>query len=111
MDFGRKLITLHALPSNQINICRDYTANVHNIMKSTLQAFRRRRFNPAARFDVVFVNNEKTSEGAVDGGGPTREYLRLLMKAIHQSNIFEGPEKDKRLTLDTHGTPINLFIL
>lgn len=80
-------------------------------MKSTLQAFRRWRFNPAARLDVVFVNSEKTSEGAVDGGGPTREYLRLLMKAIHQSNIFEGPEIDKRLTLDTHGTPINLFYL
>ncbi|XP_025758213.1 uncharacterized protein LOC102079890 isoform X2 [Oreochromis niloticus] len=95
--------------SNQINICRDYTGNVHNIMKSTLQAFRRRRFNPAARLDVVFVDSEKTSEGAVDGGGPTREYLRLLMKAIHQSNIFEGPEKDKRLTLDTHALEGKLY--
>ncbi|CAL8234386.1 unnamed protein product [Boreogadus saida] len=98
---GEKIDHTSCPTSNQINICRDYTGNVHNIMRSSLQAFRRRRFNPEARLDVVFVDSEQTSEGAVDGGGPTREYLRLLMKAIHQSSIFEGPETDKRLTLDT----------
>lgn len=72
-------------------------------MKSTLQAFRRRWFNPEARLDVVFVDSDQTSEGAVDGGGPTREYLRLLMKAIHQSSIFDGPETNKRLALNTQG--------
>ncbi|KAK5610122.1 hypothetical protein CRENBAI_011148 [Crenichthys baileyi] len=40
-------------------------------------------------------------EGAVDEGGPTGEYLRLLMRAIHQTNIFEGHEKDRQLSLDT----------
>lgn len=89
--------------SNQINICRDYTGNVHNLMKSSLQAFGRRRFNPEAKLDIVFVDKDEKTEGAVDGGGPTREYLRLLMKAIQQSCIFEGPECEKRLTLDTLG--------
>ena len=100
---GEKIDHTSCPPRNQINICRDYTGNVHNILRSSLQAFRRQRFNPEARLDVVFVDSEQTSEGAVDGGGPTREYLRLLMKAIHQSSIFEGPETDKRLTLDTCG--------
>ena len=43
-------------------------------MRSSLQAFRRRRFNPEARLDVVFVDSEQTSEGAGDGGGPTRVF-------------------------------------
>lgn len=50
------------------------------------------RFNPGARLDVIFVDDSKAAEGAVDGGGPTREYLRLLLKAVQQSSIFEGPE-------------------
>ncbi|KAG5280607.1 hypothetical protein AALO_G00062030 [Alosa alosa] len=54
-----------------------------------------------ARLDVIFVDGEDNAEGAVDGGGPTREYLLILIKSIHQSCIFEGPETEKRLTLDT----------
>lgn len=49
------------------------------------------------------MDEEEHAEGAVDEGGPTREYLRLLMRAIHQSNIFEGHEKDRHLALDTKG--------
>lgn len=43
------------------------------------------------------------SEGAVDEGGPSREYFRLLMKAIQHAKIFEGSEQCRQLTLDTHG--------
>nr|XP_055038549.1 uncharacterized protein LOC129426318 isoform X2 [Misgurnus anguillicaudatus] len=100
---GEKIDHTSCPASNHINICRDYTGNVHNILKSTVQAFKRRKFNPEARLDVIFVDSEQISEGSVDGGGPTREYLRLLMKAIHQSSIFEGPETDKTLALDSQG--------
>ncbi len=43
----------------------------------------------------------------MDGGGPTREYLRLLLKAVQQSSIFEGPENSKRLWLVTEGKLLN----
>ncbi len=43
--------------------------------------FKRRRFDPDAKLDIVFVDDEGVSEGDVDDGGPSREYLRLLMKA------------------------------
>ncbi|XP_051724166.1 uncharacterized protein LOC127499186 isoform X2 [Ctenopharyngodon idella] len=87
--------------SNQINVVRDYKGNTHNILRSTVQAFSRRRFNLGARLDVIFVDDTKAAEGAVDGGGPTREYLRLLLKAVQQSSTFEGLENSKRLRLDT----------
>lgn len=65
------------------------------IFHGSVQAFKRRQFDPAAKLDIVFVDNEGVSEGAVDEGGPSREYFRLLMKAIQQSKIFEGPEQKK----------------
>ncbi|KAL7400150.1 hypothetical protein ABVT39_007202 [Epinephelus coioides] len=89
--------------SNQINVCRN------NVLLCSLRAFKRRKFNPEAKLDVVFVDEDGNGEGAVDEGGPTREYLRLLMRAIHQSNIFEGHEKDRQLSLDTQALQTNLY--
>ncbi len=83
--------------SNQINVCRD------NILNGSIQAFKRLRFDPASKLDIVFVDADGESEGAVDEGGPSREYFRLLMKAIQHSKIFEGPEPSRLLALDTHG--------
>ncbi|XP_067234485.1 G2/M phase-specific E3 ubiquitin-protein ligase-like isoform X1 [Chanodichthys erythropterus] len=55
-------------------------------------------------------NKYDNGEGAVDEGGPTREYLRLLMRAVHQSNIFEGHEKDRQLSLDTQALQTKLYM-
>ncbi|XP_042582775.1 uncharacterized protein LOC122137829 [Cyprinus carpio] len=90
--------------SNQINVCRD------NVLLCSLRAFNRRFFNPEAKLDVVFVDEDDNGEGAVDEGGPTREYLRLLMRAVHQSNIFEGHEKDRQLSLDTQALQTKLYM-
>nr|XP_055049938.1 uncharacterized protein LOC129436070 isoform X2 [Misgurnus anguillicaudatus] len=95
--------------SNQINVVRDYKGNTHNILRSAVQAFSRRLFNPGARLDVIFVDDTKTAEGAVDSGGPTREFLRLLLKAVQQSSIFEGPENSKRLRLDSEALHKGLY--
>ncbi|XP_016099228.1 uncharacterized protein [Sinocyclocheilus grahami] len=90
---------------NQINICRE------NILQCSLQAFKRRRFNPEAKLDIVFVDAEQKGEGAVDEGGPSREYMRLLMRAIHQSKISQGHEKDRSLALDTQEGECNAVTL
>lgn len=60
--------------ANQINVFRE------NILQCSLQAVKRRRFNPQAKSDVVFVDAEENGEGAIDEGGPTREYLRAMRK-------------------------------
>ncbi|KAL1270818.1 hypothetical protein QQF64_029834 [Cirrhinus molitorella] len=54
--------------SNQINVCRD------NILQCSLQAFKRCRFNPEAKLDIVFVDAEENGEGAVDEALQTRLY-------------------------------------
>ncbi|KAI2664251.1 G2/M phase-specific E3 ubiquitin-protein ligase [Labeo rohita] len=60
--------------ANQINICRE------NILHCSLQAFSRRRFNPEAKLDIVFVDSEQKGEGAIDEGG-----LRLLMRSFSRA--------------------------
>lgn len=63
-----------------------------SILEGALRAIGLRRFDPESKLDIVFQYAEDTGEGAADEGGPTRECLRLLMRDIHTSDIFEGPD-------------------
>ena len=55
------------------------------------------KFNPKAVVSVKFADYCGSSEGAVDMGGPRRQYFRLLIRAVNlESGIFSGPE-DKRI--------------
>ena len=44
-----------------------------------------------------------TGEGAVDDGGPTREFVRLLMNSVLNSTFFAGSMEEKSLALDSQG--------
>lgn len=83
--------------ANQINVVRE------DIFDCAMRAFRRQRFNPAAKIDVIFLDADGTGEGAADEGGPTREFLRLLMSSLHTSHIFEGPDWNKTLACNAQG--------
>ncbi|KAK6492314.1 G2/M phase-specific E3 ubiquitin-protein ligase-like [Huso huso] len=50
---------------------------------------------------VMFTDSDGNSEGAVDRGGPTREFLTLLMQTLQNSKICEGSEDWKNLTCDS----------
>lgn len=83
--------------SNCINVVRS------NVPESAMRTFRRRAFNHLKRLDVVFVDSCGTGEGSSDGGGPTQEFIRLLMKAVLESRFFGGPQNCKSLALDSLG--------
>ncbi|XP_078520359.1 G2/M phase-specific E3 ubiquitin-protein ligase-like [Lissotriton helveticus] len=51
----------------------------------------------------MFTDSSGNSEGAVDFGGPTREFLRLLMHHLQHTKLFEGPENRKTLSCDAQG--------
>lgn len=72
-------------------------------MNCALRAFGRTRFDPKKKISVVFVDDDGHGEGAVDDGGPQREFLRLLLIDLRRSAIFQGPENQKNLSLDVNG--------
>ncbi len=84
-----------------------------NILEGARLGFTRKKVDPCAPLDVVFADStvlekgdgaslvDSVVEGAVDDGGPQREFLTLCMQAIEQGVCFTG---DKRvLTRDANG--------
>jgi len=84
------------------------TSNMINVVRGTefecfKRAFRRTNFDSKKRLDVRFVDADENTEGAADNGGPTREFLRLLLFDIFTSSLFEGSADSKELRLSTRG--------
>ena len=68
------------------------------IWVDTCRQLMRKLFSPYNRISVKFADNEGNSEGAVDVGGPKREFLRLVVKAANEdSGIFIGPARCRSL--------------
>ena len=72
---------LHADSEDPVTI----TIQRKSILPSTLRAINRTSFSFFQRVCINF-----SGEDAIDGGGPKREYFRLLMKSIQEMGIFEG---------------------
>lgn len=69
----------------------------HHIWEDSSRFLSRKRFDPKSTISVKFADDDGTSEGAVDLGGPRREFLRMLLQAANlQSGVFQGPE-DRRV--------------
>jgi len=50
-------------------------------------------FSPDNKVSVKFTDDSGTSEGAVDLGGPKREFFTLVLEWIVNSQLFCGTEK------------------
>ena len=71
----------------------------NHLWEDTVRYVNRKRFDPKAAISVKFADDDGTSEGAVDLGGPRREFLRLLLREANSySGIFHGPE-DRRVLM------------
>lgn len=81
----------------------DYGISLVNVRRSAIledscRLIGKKKFNPRARLSVRFADDDGYSEGAVDAGGPRREYLRLLIKSVNEHfGIFVGPPQCRTL--------------
>ena len=66
---------------NVVNVTRE------EVLDGARRGFRRATFNNKCTLSVKF-----SGEAGIDDGGPTREFMRLVLKALRDSHIFEGPE-------------------
>lgn len=89
---------ISALQQENLSAATDEPVNItiqrRNILSSTLRAISRKRFSFLQRVTINF-----SGEDAVDGGGPKREYFRLLITAIKEMGIFDGQWFSHDLTL------------
>ena len=89
-------------PKNFLNVRRKF------VFLDGLQRIARPTFAPSAPISVKFPDEFGQSEGAVDLGGPTREYLRLALRQIYDSsNLFAGPQNSKVFILNQEGILIS----
>lgn len=90
----------------RFNICRQ------SIWEGTARAMLRKSFRPNCTILVQFTDMCKKQEGAIDQGGPRREFLRLLLQFLHTSKLFSGSEKlGKTLSHNTKGIFLIFFLV
>lgn len=83
--------------------------NRANIWDCTVRTFRRPSFSPAKRLSVHFADNFGSMEGAVDEGGPRREFIRLIRKALQESLLFDGELERRVLSMNATGKYIRRY--
>ncbi|CAM4619131.1 unnamed protein product [Leuciscus chuanchicus] len=81
--------------------CSRLNINRANVWEGALRGFKRFSFDPTCSLLVKFTDDIGQTEEAVDTGGPTREFLTLLMDAIKTSRFFEGKDDGKYLSFDS----------
>ena len=91
---------LHRLQS-QVDV--DGRRNVVNVNREEVldearRGFRRTTFKNKCTLSVNF-----SREAGIDDGGPTREFMRLVLKASRGSHLFERPENGKMLAVNIAG--------
>ena len=59
----------------------------------------RSRFDASRPLSVKFADELGSSEGAVDLGGPTREFLRLAVQEAFSTNAFIGTASSKVIVI------------
>ena len=82
-----------------------FNINRLKILDGAVRAIKRKTFcdHPMGRLDIKFSDSFGFPESAIDAGGPTREFLKLLTSAVMRSPVFEGPANARILTRNETG--------
>lgn len=58
-------------------------------------------FSPANKISVKFTDDAGVSKGAVDLGGPMREFFTLVLQYLHDSQLFCGRDSCKFISFQS----------
>ena len=87
---------------NQTVVAR-FNINRGNVWEGASRTLNKKNFKPNNSIVVRFADDCNVVEGAIDQGGPRREFLRLLLSAIHNGPLLTGESFKKILTMDAKG--------
>ena len=98
-------ITLREILHNLSSVIRESEISKFNISRNHIwegakRALNRKSFNPQNRISVKFTDDMGISEGAIDLGGPAREFFTLVTERLLNSHLFLGGTFSKFLSLN-----------
>ena len=73
-----------------------------NVWEGFVRGLSRKSFAPENKISVKFCDDLGAAEGAIDQGGPKREFFTLVLDAIMNSQIFCGSEHAKFLSCNAN---------
>ncbi|PIK43223.1 putative G2/M phase-specific E3 ubiquitin-protein ligase-like [Apostichopus japonicus] len=87
-----------------------FNVNRLHLWECAVRGFKRLSFAGDKRIVVHFTDSIGNIEGAVDQGGPLREFIRLMMKNLQKNNsVFDGPLDRRFLRMNTNALNGGLF--
>ena len=69
-----------------------------HLWEGAVRGLNRKSFSPCNKISVKFCDDVGTSEGAVDAGGPKREFFTLVLNWSMNSQLFSGSNHCKYLS-------------
>ena len=75
-----------------------FKVNRTRLLDGAIRALRRKNFYENGRISIKFGDDIGQTEGAIDAGGSTREFLRLAVNQVVNSSVFGGMEIEKYIT-------------
>ena len=85
------------LSSDKISV---FNLSRNHVWEGTKRALNRKSFNPQNKLSVKFTDDIGQSEGAVDMGGPAREFFTIITEWLLGSQLFFGEPTSKFLSLN-----------
>ena len=76
-----------------------------------MRGLTRKSFLPENKISVKFCDDIGTSEGAVDLGGPKREFFTLVLDWFRNSQLFCGSDNCKYLVMLVARQKMIIFML
>ena len=73
-----------------------------HIWDGAVRGLSRKTFSPANKVSVKFTDDVGNAEGAVDSGGPMREFFTLIIEWMVSSQLFCGSEREKCLSINSN---------
>jgi hypothetical protein len=89
---------------SDVDICKNIiNVRRNHVFDDGINKMARSKFEPSRPLSVKFADEMGASEGAVDLGGPTREFLRLAIREAFSTNAFRCSTTSKVIVINQEG--------
>jgi hypothetical protein len=85
---------------SDVDVCKNINVRRNHVFEDGINKMARSKFEPLWPLSVKFAHEMGASEGAVDLGGLTREFLPLAIQEAFSMNAFRGSTTSKVIVIN-----------